>query len=160
MARYRVFPDAEAVVSIALRTAPLISGLDSRVYSSVPKDPTYPLCTVKRIGGIPRERHALDRAEIQVDVWGNGKGGAADVAALARVKIHELEGTTLTHADLPNPVFITAVQDTLGLMWLPDVETARDRYIFGVTLYLHGDPVPSQSLTASLLSVDPTIPTV
>lgn len=139
MPRYRTFVDAEAVISTALRTAPLISALGTRVYSSIPKNPTYPLVTVKRIGGIPAERHALDRAQIQIDVWGDTKGSAHDVAAAARVKIHELEGTSFTMTDPAVTAFVTAVRDTIGLTWLPDVETARDRYMFAVTVYLHGE---------------------
>jgi hypothetical protein len=31
------------------------------------------------------------------------------------------------------------VDDTLGLTWLPDPPTARDHYVFGVSVTLHAD---------------------
>lgn len=139
MPRYRTFPDTEAVVSLALRTAPLVTGLSDRVYSSIPKNPTYPLVVVKRIGGTPVERHALDRATIQVEAWGNTQSEIHDIAAAVRVKIHELEGNSFTHPNLPAAVFITAVRDVLGLLRVPDAETGRDRYIFSVNVFIHGE---------------------
>lgn len=124
------FPDAEALASHAIRST--VTG--SRVYSSLPKNPTYPLVTVHRIGGVPAERHRLDAARIQVDVWGNSKSEAFDLAQQARVALHAMEATTYT---TPVAGYVTGVADDLGLIWLPDPVTARDRYVFGVVIYLH-----------------------
>lgn len=132
MTLYSTFPDAEAIAGKALRDAD-ITGLSTRVYSSLPKEPTYPLAIVKRIGGVPAERHQLDKASLQIEVWGGPKADIHDISQDARVVLHELEGTTVSD---PN-AFVAAVEDTLGLAWLPDPVTNRDRYIFGVTLYLH-----------------------
>lgn len=133
MAGYDIFPDAEALCAEALRDAS-ISGLDTRVYSSIPKDPTYSLATVKRLGGIPVERHRLDTANIQIDVWGTSKAAALDIAQEARTALHEMEGQSYTD---PVNGFIAGVNDWTGLTWLPDTATNRDRYVFGVSLILH-----------------------
>lgn len=124
-------PDMEAVAAVALRSAS-ITGVGTRVYSSIPRDPTYPLITVSRIGGIPAVREALDTANIQIDVWGGTKSEAHDIAARARVVLLTLAGTLITS---PVRAWISAVEDSLGLTWQPDAVTGRDRYIFGVEMY-------------------------
>lgn len=124
MTDFQVFPDAEAAVGTAIRAAN-IPGIGGRVYSSVPKSPTFPLIVVRRIGGRPTVRQSLDTAHIQIDVWGRNKGEAHDAAQLARVALHRAEGTVQRDA------FITAVEDSLGLSWQPDPDTDRDRYILG-----------------------------
>jgi hypothetical protein len=127
------FPDAEALVAHAIRTG--VAG--SRVYSSVPNDPTYPLVTVRRIGGTPMERHRWDEARIQIDVWGTSKSEAFDLAQAARQAAHAMEGVTYsTGAGAPAAAFVSAVDDDLGLTFLPDTPTGRDRYIIGVAVVI------------------------
>jgi hypothetical protein len=128
-----VFPDLEAVARKKLADAN-ITNLSTRVYSSVPGNPTYSLATVRRIGGIPVEKHRLDRANIQVDVWGTSKSVAQDIAQAARAALHDLEGTKVTD---PVTAFVSSVQDSLGLTWLPDPQTGKDRYTFAVYMVAH-----------------------
>ena len=137
MARVDALPDAEALVSYELRTQ-----LSARVYSSLPSSPVYPLITIKRIGGIPTDRVRLDRANIQVEVWGSPgqttKSTIRDLADSVRVKLHAMEGKVMTTAaGYPVNGTCTGVTDTLGLAWLPDPVSAADRYIFGVSAFLH-----------------------
>lgn len=127
-------PDIEAVVAVTLRNA-AISGLSTRVYSSVPTNPTYPLVTVQRIGGVPSVREYLDTANIQIDVWGGTKSEARDIAARARVVLLGLAGSLVSS---PVAAWISAVEDALGLSWQPDPVTGRDRYIFAVLVYGRG----------------------
>jgi hypothetical protein len=119
------FPDTEAIASTALHAAGI------RAYSSIPANPIYPLVTVKRMGGIPQDKRALDRSNLQIDVWGNSKSECRDLALAARLVLMSLEGTT--SSDFNGTV--TAVEDSQGLFWLPDQETKRDRYIFSVTMF-------------------------
>ena len=127
------FPDTEAIVSYWLRTS-----LSARVYSSIPRDPVWPLITVKRIGGIPTVRQRLDRVNIQLEVWGNSKSEARDLADAARVAIYLLEPKVCTTgAGFPVNATITGVEETLGLAWLPDPVTDRDRYITSFYIYAH-----------------------
>lgn len=136
---YATFPDSEALVATWLRTAG--GGIPARVYSSIPNTPVWPLIVVKRIGGVPVERHWVDRARLQIDVYGGtAKSEAADVAALARTRIMTMEGRVFTVAggDAADAE-VKAVIDDLGLSWQPDPDytPARPRYIFGVALILH-----------------------
>lgn len=130
MSDFNSFPNAEGLASSVLRAA-----LDCGVYSSIPaKNPQYPLVTVKRIGGVPAVRERLDMANLQVDVWGNSKKDALDIAQQARVVLMGMAGQTYS---TPLPGFISDVRDSLGLAWLPDQESGRDRYVFGVNVYAH-----------------------
>lgn len=120
-------PDLEAVCGAAIRAQ------GYRTFSSVPAKPVYPLLVVQRLGGVPVERHRLDMARIQVDAWGDNKAQARDAAEAARRAILELEGTKSQTFS----AVITGCDDELGLMWLPDPDTGRDRYIFAVLVYGH-----------------------
>lgn len=131
------FPDWEALAAQQLR-----DHIGGGVFSSVPKDPDYPLITVQRVGGTPVERHWVDRATIQIDVWGENKGQARDLADQARVALHNMEGVTYAREfGNVDDAFVNGVEDTLGLTWSPDPPTGRDRYIFGVDIY--GHPMPA-----------------
>jgi hypothetical protein len=123
------FVDAERYVGEALRAAS--TGAGTRVYSSIPKSPTWPLITLQRIGGMPVDKHRVDRASIQIAVWADTKSAAHDIAQEARVAILRMEGTT------PNGAVIAGVTDQLGMTWQPDPVTQRDRYIFGMMLVIH-----------------------
>jgi len=143
---FPVFPDAEAVVSGWLRSH--VTDLNLRVYSSIPKKPTYPLATVWRIGGTPVIRQYLDCARIDVSIWGGAGGDVipvskseiADIAAECRATLMDLEGE-IVHD--PVDAFVSGVDDALGLTWLPDPVTGRDRYIFSVLVYLRAEPATS-----------------
>lgn len=136
MSDYNEFPDIEAVCSKAIRAAGVAGG---RSYSSIPSSPSYPLCVVRRIGGLPADKRALDSAHIQVDVWADDKATARREAAAARRAIHRLEGT----ADEQFEAFVTEVEDQLGLLSLEDPDTDKDRYVFAVLVHAHGEPAPS-----------------
>lgn len=135
MPAFKVLADAEAVAAVAIRNA-AISGLDDRVYSSIPATPTYPLVVVRRIGGLPVVRQVLDGAIIEVAVWGQSKSQAHDIAQLARIELLELEGQQITS---PVDAFVTAVDDAQGMTWDPDRSTGKDRYTFAVRLFMRSD---------------------
>lgn len=128
MTTWHPFPDIEAMAGKVMRDANIATG---GVHSSVPNTPTFPLITYSRLGGIPTVERKLDRARIQVETWGNNKSEARDLADLARLTLHKAQGTAVpTFAG-----FITGVEDELGLIFLPDPPTGRDRYIFAVAVY-------------------------
>lgn len=128
MTAYSVMPDLEAVCGRVLREAGIAGG---RVYSSLPRSPSWPLLVVERLGGVPVEPRRLDAGRIQVSAWGTSKSDSFDAAELARRTLHETSGSTVQGA------FICGVLDELGLTWLPDPATARDRYLFTVVVYAH-----------------------
>lgn len=124
-------PDIESAVIAWLKDGAIAGG---RVYSKIPTDPAFPLVTVARIGGIPSVREHLDRANIQVDVWGGTKSEALDLAQQAREMLLEMEGQVSTDAAM---IWISAVEDSLGLTYQPDEETGRERYLFAVNVHAH-----------------------
>lgn len=121
------FPDVEAILAEWLRDGALAVG--DRVYSRIPADPVFPLITVARLGGVPSVKLYQDSALVQVSVWGNSKSEARDIADAARRRTQQLQGV------LGDDYFTHAVEDAQGLTWLPDQETGRDRYLFGVLVY-------------------------
>lgn len=136
MTSYDTFPDAEAFVTWAIRDAS-IAGLGG-VHTSMPKNPTDNVAIVGRVGGIPVERHRLDAPSIQVDVYGTNQATAHDIAAEARAAIHRLEGGAFgADVGCPVEIVVTMVEDSLGLAFIPDPTTSKDRYIFGVRLVTH-----------------------
>lgn len=128
-------PDAEALLSTFLRSRfELVALVDSRVYTSIPSNPTFPLVRVTRIGGIPvfSRPLRLDVATVQVDVWGGPKATAWQIAETCRAVIAEID-----RAD-HDAAAITAAQ--FGpFSYLPDdtYSPARPRFTFDVDLYLH-----------------------
>lgn len=127
---HALFPDIEAMAARILRAANVCGG---RCYSSIPKNPVWPLATVKRVGGTPAVERWLDVARIQVDVWGNNKSEARSSADAARLALHNGEGVAYG----VDAGFLSGVEDELGLTFLPDPETSRDHYLFVVRMYAH-----------------------
>lgn len=129
MTAYVAMPDAEAVVTTAIR-----AGVVPPVSTTIPHDAEAPYVAVRRIGGAPVERHRLDAPEVQVDVYGPNKAESHDLAQAVRVAIHEAEGTTVTYSD--GAANVHGVDDAMGIAWLADPTTKRDRFTFTVRLYL------------------------
>lgn len=124
------FPDVEAMAARALREAGVCGG---RAYSSIPGNPTWPLAVVQRLGGVPPVPRRLDAARIQVDIYGNTKSEARAAADAARLALHRCEGTTF----VSEMGYVTGVEDEMGMTFLPDPVTKRDRYTFAVIMYAH-----------------------
>lgn len=130
---FDVFPDSEAMVGTLIRADAYISGNKIGVYSSIPKTPTLPFIVIRRVGGLPAVRERLDRASLQIDVFGANKGAAYDLAAIVRTIILDAEGTTQARG------FISHVQDELGMTFIPDMDFSPpiDRYTFGMAVFCH-----------------------
>lgn len=136
MAVFDVFPDAEAVTSTILR-----ADLGARVYSEMPKRPAYPLILVRRYGGVPVTRMRLDAADVQIDVYGNTKKEAQNLAQQARAALLARGETgyavTVTGADVPN-AYVTGISQIQGVSWLPDTSnTPINRYVLSMRVFLH-----------------------
>lgn len=131
MARVETLPNIEAAVNIGLQAAGL------RAYSSSPKAATYPHVVSMRLGGTPAEKHALDAARIQLEVWGDNETSKSAVLNYARDawrEVLELEEEIIELSD-GERVHITEVAPEIGLQWLPDPPTARPRYIASLRVY-------------------------
>lgn len=140
MAEVDVFADAEAVAIKHLRTDQTIT--QNRVYGEVPPDPTFPLITLHRSGGLPADDRVLDGPLLQIDIWGGGsstqhKAEARYAGAQARASLKRLEGqrvSVLMDGSVEVGGHVTSVADVMGLTHLEDPDTDRHRYTFMVAL--------------------------
>lgn len=130
-------PDIEAVCVAALRSADVA---EERVYGRVPADPDFPLVLVQRVGGTPVDRRRLDFARIQLSCYGTDKASARDTAEEARVALLSAEATAFPDLN----AYVTGVEVDLGLQYLPDPETARDRYILVMSVTAHHHEAPEE----------------
>lgn len=130
-----LLPDIEMLVSRFLREQEEITDLvDDRVYTVVPKDPTWPLLRLQRVAGAPvlsRPLH-VDAPTIQLDAYADTKAEAHTLMATARAVIAErLEGVH----DLGVVCGVT-----FGSMsWLPDpsYSPARARFVGDFVAVVH-----------------------
>lgn len=122
------FPDAELVTINWLRS----KGFHAA--ASVPSQPTRPNLVVTRTGGLPAVKWAVDSAALQIDVWGSTKQQARDTAAAALSALYAMPGA----AGEAEGAFVSDVDVTLGLTWMPDgvQQPATPRYLFTVTVTL------------------------
>lgn len=129
---HHAFADAEAVAGVIIRAAGTTA---TGVYSSIPKNPSYPLVVVRRVGGLPVHRSRWDGAEIQLDVWAESKSDARTLADAARRALLDAEATTVTYGS--SSAWVSSVEDTLALTWLPDPgNSTKDHYVLGVRIVL------------------------
>lgn len=133
-----LLPDVEALVSQFLRGRSEVSDLcGQRVYTELPKEKTFPLVRLVRIGGVPPIDRPLrfDEARLQVDTWGGPKKTAHDLAETIRQVLVYLPDETLTDA------VVTAVRFG-SLAYLPDDDfaPAKPRYTFDAAVWAHPKP--------------------
>jgi hypothetical protein len=130
-------PYTEALVAEWLRenmTETPVSG----VYSSLPSTPSWPLLLVKAIGGGGIRAYWMDTPLLQVESWANSKTEGWKVIEEARRKVYRMTGQMFLAADgYPDDGVVTDVRDSIGITWLPDPVTHRDRYIWDVLLTVH-----------------------
>lgn len=128
-------PDAEALLSQFLRAQEeLVDEIGDRVYTVIPKNPTWPLVRLFRVGGTPRLSRPLvvDQPLIQLEAYGGTKQQAHDLIELARSLIAaRIEGV---HDDVGN----VCGYGFGNLSWLPDnsYTPSRARYVADVELTL------------------------
>lgn len=117
----RVWPDVTAVVIDALSTA-----WGGTVVGRVPPERPAEFVVVMRSGG--RIDGALDRAQMDIDIWsGDPNGSAATVWATATTIREHLR--TLPAGDSP---IVDYVEDSAG--YLPDPESQTPRVIVTATI--------------------------
>lgn len=132
-----VLPDIPKLARAWLMTqTDLTSLVGQRISTRSPATIAYPYVTLQRIGGVPSVCQRVDVARIQADCWAETEGTASRVARVARACLHLMEGYTTSDAA------VTAVEDDLGLLWLPDTERTppTPRFTFGVAISAHAIP--------------------
>jgi len=133
-----LLPDGEALVSGYLRARSEVTDLcGQRVYTELPKDKTFPLVRLVRVGGSPPLDRPLrfDVARIQVDVWGGPKKTARDLAETIRQVLSELPDE-----DVVGTVVSAVTYGPFAYLPDDDFAPAKPRYTFDVELSVHPKP--------------------
>lgn len=152
-----LLPDVEQLLSNFLRAqaemhpffttgvdsagTPVVSPPADRVYTDIPKNPTWPLLRITRVGGSPVTNRPLrlDAALVQLEAFGGSKRLAHQILETSRAVIdRRIQGIH------PEGV---ATGATFGPMsYRPDdvFSPAKPRYLCLVTIYTHPyTPPPS-----------------
>jgi hypothetical protein len=155
-----LLPDVEQLVSKYLRAHVRVeSALGDRVFTVFPKQATYPLLLIQRIGGIPPLSHPLivDEAQLQLDSYGGTKASAWTSLAVVLSALDELEGRVDSALG-----YVSAVRQG-AIRYQPDdsFKSAKPRYIADVILTtrsLMPSDVPSEAREddATVLAGSPT----
>lgn len=130
--------DAERLLVAWLKAQPEVAALVAgRVATELPPSPTWPFLRLERLGGLPLplgQAIHVDRARVQLEAWGTTKAQAHTLAATVQAVLHErLPG----RHELGT---VTAVRPDLGLVWSPDPENGRARYVLAVLVFTHPNP--------------------
>jgi hypothetical protein len=135
------FPDVEGAVRTYLRAHTDVTALcGTRVFFAVPRQATYPLVVVTRVGGFDDTSDApLDQALIQVDCWGDlhtdtiaspDKAQAAAVLRAVRQAFYDLThqpAVVSVAGDDPHDVRLAGAQ-VQSDPYVPDPDNRRPRY--------------------------------
>lgn len=129
------WPDVEGALRTWLRTRTALTALvGQRIFFGVPRgagESSFPLVAIQRVGGGDDASDApLDRALIQLDVWGqldaSGNGRKADAWAVVNALRTQLGAmgpdTTLASGVIGHGATVESVG------WLPDPDSDRPRY--------------------------------
>jgi hypothetical protein len=125
-----ILPDVEAIVSAYLRSHPDVAALVSdRVYTRIPRNPTFPLLRLWRIGGAPvySTPLMLDAALLQIDAFGGSISQTRTLAATAMAALADLPDG---HPNVRGCDFGALASDED-----PSYEPPKPRYRFDVTVY-------------------------
>lgn len=117
----------EVLIQGLLRpSADIQAVFDTRISAEVPPDPVYPLARVKRLGGaLTTSRFLwLDRARVQIDVWGDTRKATWRAANLVRSVL--IAGQCTTYAPLGR---IDSIDEIIGPFEGPDSDKRRRHYI-------------------------------
>lgn len=140
--------DAEALTSYYLLNQSEVQTFAARrVYTEIPKNPTWPLVRVTRIGGAPKISRPLylDKAHLQLEVFGGPKATAFDLSCVC---LDELSKLPVEAAVQPLGI-VTAVGFGPINAWMPDESVptekgkARPRYISDVFVSTRPAPLPT-----------------
>lgn len=134
MADVVVIPDSEAIVIDYFNAnADVVDVLEGGAHGNIPHNAVYPFAVVRRYGGFSPRPGWLDRARIQIDVWGTDRASTERAAATCKAA---LEAMPQAQAGV-----VTAVEEIVGLQRLDDLATNHSRYFWAAGLVFH--PVQS-----------------
>lgn len=120
-------PDVEAILAERLQEAPPLE----RVVDVLEPDKGFPQIVIALVGGVWDRRTPVPillGGRVQVDVYGDSKAQAHDLARSAEFRLLTAAGAFAFGS-------ITGVESSLSLRWNPELESGRARYTFEVRVY-------------------------
>lgn len=131
------------MVSVYLRAQSEVNAyVGQRVYTALPKDKTFPLVRLTRIGGVPPMSRPLvvDRAHLQIDVFGGSKSTALDTVDAIREELAKI-----VDEDPVQALGVVCAVRFGPLAYLPDesFKPAKPRYALDVTVSVRPAPLPT-----------------
>lgn len=97
----------------------------TRVYVTVPPEPTYPLLRIQRVGGTltTSQYVRLDRATVQYDVWADTRKAAWRATDTVRSLLIASQGKAF-----PPHGWVDGITELIGPFYLGDPDSNRVRY--------------------------------
>lgn len=130
-----VAPDAELAVLQFLRSRTEVTSLvpGTRITTSRPQEPTYPVVVVQRVGGTSTAWNFIDEAALQIDVVGDTRYNCQRIARTIAGCVLAIANDTVTEG-----VLVSAFEE-VGPQWLPDtvVVPPLPRYVARYRVLLH-----------------------
>lgn len=127
-----LFPDVVLLAVNYLRDR-LVGATVTAKVQLVP--PAVPTVVVRRAGGVAHDR-VIDRARVDVQVWGVDEFATAAMAQRVRALLLAAEGYAGAGVQVYRAV------DFLGPQAVPDKQTAQPRYLLTVTWSVRGYETP------------------
>lgn len=109
-----VMPDAEALVVSYLKSHAALTAIVPAANIATALNTGFPAITITRVGGTPPVPVRLDRATIDISVWGATKAQASAGIRTVCAAMLDMPGLITTTA------VVAAVFYVLGPRWLPD----------------------------------------
>lgn len=129
-----VLPDGELALIQYLRSRTEVTALvpAERITTTRPAEPTYPLVTVMRIGGLANNWQ-IDEPAFQVEVIGGSRYQCQQIARVVRACILAIRNDVVTEATLASGF------EEVGIQWIPDsvVVPPLPRYVARYQVLMH-----------------------
>lgn len=126
------FPDCEKLVKDLLEADSGVTALvSSRVFMGIPSSPTWPLITIKQIGGTNDGSQAeIARDTIDIQCWGSDRNKAQ--AAAVKDAVRTCLAAIIRRTTVGGQVCHGANIDSI--VYVPDQDSGRPRYIVTTTV--------------------------
>lgn len=110
-----VMPDGELALIQYLRSRTEVTSLvpSERITTTRPAEPTYPLVTVMRIGGLANDWQ-IDSPALQVEVIGGSRYQCQQIARAIRACVLAIRNDVVSEATLASGA------EEVGIQWIPD----------------------------------------
>lgn len=127
-----VTTDVEAAIRTWARSLTLDAGpgknATGRVFFATPKDPIFPLVTLRQVGGSPVKDLPINRPQISFTVWAKA-GGKVTARVVADALVDAINALPCGRPMGDNATVAYGAEVVLGPVWHPDPEAHLAGYV-------------------------------